>query len=158
MKSATAMVPAKISGGLTTDPFREFERRMNRFFGGNFGFLPEGEESFSLATWAPACDVYENENELVVKAELPDVKKEDVKVSIDNNVLTLTGERKFEEETKRENYHRLERSYGEFLRSFTLPNYVDAARINAEFKDGMLKVTMPKRAEAKPKQIEIKAS
>lgn len=156
MTKATAMAPAKTFRGLMTDPFREFERRMNRFFGESFGFFPEGEESFSLTTWAPACDVYENDNELIVKAELPEVKKDDVKVSVDNNVLTIRGERKFEEETKRENYHRLERSYGEFMRSFTLPNYVDAAKISAEFKDGMLNVSMPKRAEAKPKQVEIK--
>ncbi len=162
MKTGTAMAPAKESRGLMPTfgafgtPFREFERRINRLFGENFGFFPEGEENFSLATWAPACDIYENDNELVVKVELPDVKREDVKVNLEDNVLTLRGERKFEDETKRENYHRLERSYGEFMRSFTLPNYVDTAKISADFKDGMLNVTLPKRAEAKPKQIEVK--
>jgi HSP20 family protein len=150
------MAPAKAFRGSMADPFREFERRMNRFFGENVGFFPAGEESFSLATWAPACDIYENDSELVIRAELPEVKKDEVKVSLDNNVLTLRGERKFEAETKRENYHRLERSYGEFLRSFTLPDYVDTAKISAEFKDGMLNVTLPKRAETKPKQVEIK--
>lgn len=109
-----------------------------------------------MTTWAPACDIYETENEIVVKAELPEVKKEDLHVSFENNLLTIRGERKFSEETKQENYHRVERSYGEFTRSFTLPNFVDTNKINAEFKDGLLRVTMAKREEAKPKQVEIK--
>jgi HSP20 family protein len=115
-----------------------------------------GEENWSLSTWSPVCDIYETDNEIVVKAELPEVKKEDVHVSIENNLLTIRGERKFSEETKKENYHRVERSYGEFTRSFTLPNFVDSNKINAEFKDGMLRVTMAKREEAKAKQIEVK--
>lgn len=155
MFKATAVAPAKEARGVVTNPFRDFERRLNRLFGENFGFMPEGEENFSLATWAPACDIFETENEIVVKAELPEVKREDVKVSIEDNVLTVRGERKFEGETKRENYHRVERSYGEFMRSFTLPNYVDAGKVTADFKDGMLNVTLPKRAESKPKQIEV---
>jgi HSP20 family protein len=130
---------------------------MRRFFGEGYDpFGRFGEESWSLTTWAPACDIYETDNEIVVKAELPEVKKEDVRVSIENNVITIHGERKFSEETKRENYHRLERSYGAFTRSFTLPSFVDASKINAEFKDGILRVTMPKREEAKPKQVEVK--
>ena len=157
MSTATAMAPTRTSRALAKmDPFRDLQSRMNRLFGENFGFFPEGEEGLSLSTWAPACDIYENENEIVVKAELPEVKKEDVKVNIVNNVLTIRGERKFEEETKRENYNRLERSYGEFMRSFTLPNTVDNSGIAAEFKDGMLNVTLPKRADAKPKQVEVK--
>jgi HSP20 family protein len=92
----------------------------------------------------------------VVMAELPEVKKEDVYVSIENNMLTILGERKFSEEMKKENYHRFERSYGEFMRSFTLPSFVDANKVNAEFKDGVLRVTLAKREEAKPKQIEVK--
>jgi HSP20 family protein len=91
----------------------------------------------------------------VVKAELPEVKKEDVHVSIENNLLTIRGERKLSEETKRENYQRLERCYGEFMRSFRLPSFTDAGKIDAEFKDGMLRVTLPKREEVKPKQIEV---
>ncbi len=109
----------------------------------------------SLSTWAPACDVFENDNSITIKAELPGVNREDVKVTIENNVLTLRGERKFEEEVKRENYHRVERSYGEFMRSFTLPNYVDSTKIKAEFKEGMLNLTLPKREEAKAKQIDV---
>jgi HSP20 family protein len=114
------------------------------------------EEPWSLTTWAPACDIYETDGEIIVKAELPEVKKEDVHVTLENNLLTIRGERKLEEKTERENYRRVERSYGEFLRSFTLPSYADPNKINAEFKDGMLRVTLQKREEAKAKQIEVK--
>ena len=139
------------------DPFHQMQERFHRMFGEGFEpfFRPTGEENWSLATWAPACDIYEGDNEIVVKVELPEVKKEDVTVSIENNLLTIRGQRKFEEDVKRENYHRLERRYGEFTRSFTLPAFVDTAKVNAEFKDGMLRVTMPKREEAKPKQVEV---
>lgn len=156
-KTGTALAPVATREFSAFDPFRNIEERMRRFFGEGFDpFKKLAEENWSLATWSPTCDIYENDNEIVVKAELPEVKKEDVNVSIDNNILTIRGERKFSEETKKENYHRLERSYGEFFRSFTLPAFVDAGKVNAEFKDGMLRVTMPKREEAKPKQIEVK--
>lgn len=155
-KTGAAMAPVANREFVAFDPFRNFEDRMKRFFGEGFvPFNKLAEENWSLAAWSPTCDIFETENELVVKAELPEVKKEDVKVSIENNVLTIRGERKFSEETKRENYHRLERSYGEFSRSFSLPNFVDVGKVNAEFKDGMLRVTMPKREESKPKQVEI---
>jgi len=137
------------------DPFRDFQRRLNRVFGENFGFWPEGEEALSLSKWSPACDIFEDENTLMIKAELPGVNRDNVKVSIENNILTIRGERKFEDEVKRENYHRVERAYGEFMRSFTLPNYVDAAKIKAEFKDGMLNLTLPKLEEAKAKHIDV---
>ena len=114
-----------------------------------------GGENWSLATWMPACDIYENNNEIVVKVELPEVKREDVRVSIENNILTIHGERKLSEETKKENYHRVERNYGEFTRSFTLPGFVDTNKVNAEFKDGILRVTLAKREEAKPKYVEV---
>lgn len=156
-KTGTALAPTTSREWQAFDPFRNFEERMKRFFGEGFDPLKKmAEENWSLATWSPTCDIYETDNEIVVKAELPEVKKEDVNVSIDNNVLSIRGERKFSEETKKENYHRVERSYGEFFRSFTLPNTVDAGKVNAEFKDGMLRVMMPKREEAKPKQIEVK--
>lgn len=140
------------------DPFRKMQERVNRVWGENFFdfFKPMAEENWSLATWSPACDIYENDNEIVIKAELPEVKKGDVHVAIENNVLTIRGERKFSEETKQENYRRVERSYGEFMRSFTLPSFVDATKVNADFKDGVLRVTLAKREEAKPKQIEVK--
>jgi HSP20 family protein len=153
MMRGTALAPSKIFRRLSADPFREFQRHL---FGEGVGFWPEAGESVSLSTWAPACDVFETDHEIVIKAELPGLKRENVKVSVENNVLTIQGERRFEEETKQENYHRLERSYGEFIRSFALPNYVDTAKIGAEFKDGILNVTLPKRAEAKPKHVEVK--
>jgi HSP20 family protein len=156
-KSSTGLAPTRGARELMgLDPFRPFEQRFRRFFEGFEPFRTSVEENWSLATWAPACDIYETDNEIVVKAELPEMKKEDVYVSIENNLLTIRGERKFSEETKKENYHRVERSYGEFMRSFTLPSFVDANKVNAEFKDGMLRVTMAKREEAKPKQIEVK--
>ncbi len=156
-KTGTALAPVSSREFLGFDPFRNFEDRIKRFFGEGFDPLKKmSEENWSLATWSPTCDIFETDNEIVVKAELPEVKKEDVNVSIDNNVLSIHGERKLSEETKKENYHRLERSYGEFSRSFTLPNFVDAGKVNAEFKDGILRVTLPKREEAKPKQVEVK--
>jgi HSP20 family protein len=115
-------------------------------------------DNFEFKTWTPACDIYETANEVVLKAELPEVKKEDVKVLLENNVLILRGERKFEEKTDLENYHRVERQYGEFVRSFTLPMFVDATKINAEFKEGVLIVTLPKHEETKPKHINVKVS
>lgn len=139
----------------TNDPFRALQQRINTLFEDSLGLAPFSEETWSLSSWAPACDIYETENEIVVKAELPEVKKEDVQVSLENNVLTIRGDRKFSDETKREDYHRIERSYGEFVRSFTLPAIIDSNRIAAEFKEGVLRVTLPKREEARPKQIEV---
>ena len=156
-KSGAGLAPMRGARELMSiDPFRQFEDRFRRFFEGFEPFRTFGEENWSLATWSPACDIYEADNEIVVKAELPEVKKEDVHVSIENNLLTIRGERKFSEETKKENYHRAERCYGEFMRSFTLPSFVDANKVNAEFKDGVLRVTLAKREESKPKQIEVK--
>lgn len=154
-KTGTAMAPMATREFVAFDPFRNFEERMRRFFGE--GFEPfRAEENWSLATWSPTCDIFEKENEIVVKAELPEVKNEDVHVTIDNNMLTLRGERKFSEETKKDSYHRMERSYGEFFRSFTLPQFIDANKVSAEFKDGVLRITLPKKEEAKPKQLEVK--
>lgn len=156
-KSGASLAPVRAARELMGfDPFRQFEDRFRRFFEGFEPLRTFGEENWSLATWSPACDIYETDDEIVVKAELPEVKKEDVHVSIENNALTIRGERKFSEETKKENWRRVERSYGEFMRSFTLPSFVDASKVNAEFKDGMLRVTLQKREETKPKQIEVK--
>ena len=156
-KSGAGLAPARGARELMSfDPLRPFEERLRRFFEGFEPFRNSGEENWSLSTWAPACDIYETDNEIVVKAELPEVKKENLYVSIDNNLLTIRGERKFSEETKKENYHRVERSYGEFMRSFTIPNFVDVNKVNAEFMDGVLRVTLAKREESKPKQIEVK--
>lgn len=127
------------------------------------GFTPVinptgGEEYMTTAEWAPAVDITEDEKEWQVKTDLPEVKKEDVKVTVENGVLTITGERKFEKEEKTKKYHRVERSYGNFLRSFTLPDDADGSKVSAEFKDGVLKVCLPKNEKAKPKTIEVKVS
>ena len=112
-------------------------------------------EAFNQA-WVPAVDIYETENhEVVIKAELPDVKKEDIGVTVENNVLTLTGERKQEESVKREQFQRVERRFGSFSRSFSLPATVNASHIAASYKDGVLTVRLPRREEAKPKQITV---
>ena len=144
---------------LTMDPFRLLTTTPMRFFEDPFKvfrpFLPT-EETMPFMAWTPPCDIFETDKELVLKMELPEMKKEEVHVTIDNNVLTLRGERKFTDKVERENFHRIERSYGEFLRSFTLPTFVDGNKIFAEFKDGLLTVTLPKNTAAIPKQIEVK--
>ena len=109
-----------------------------------------------FTAWTPLCDIYETDKELVLKMELPGMKKDDVHVTVENNLLTLRGERKIDEQIERENFHRIERHYGEFLRTFTLPPFVDGNKIFAEFKDGLLTVTLPKNTAAIPKQIEVK--
>ncbi len=166
-KAATEMVPVRTGLSIADPFFRTFQERMNRLFSENLASLganlgswmePLMEESWSIKAWAPRCDIYETDNEIVVKAELPDVKLENIHVGVENNMLTIRGERKFEEETKRENYHRVERSYGEFSRSFSLPNFADPGRINAQYKDGILRVTIAKKEEVKPKQVEIKVA
>ncbi len=112
-------------------------------------------EAFNQA-WVPAVDIYETDShEVVIKAELPDVKREDIGVTFENNVLTLTGERKQEQSTKREQFQRIERRFGTFSRSFTLPTSVDAGQIAASYKDGVLTIRLPRREEAKPKQIAV---
>jgi len=120
--------------------------------------LPIDENYWATKPWAPACDIFETDKDLVLKFELPEVKKENVKVTMENNLLTLRGERKFEKETDRENYHRVERHYGEFIRTFNVPMYVEATKINAEFKAGVLTVTLPKREDAITKQIDVKVN
>lgn len=135
------------------DPIRELAGmevdRLNRMFN---DFYSEG---FSR-TWVPPVDIYESpEHEVVLKAELPEMKREDIAVTFENNVLTLTGERKFQEEARKDSYQRVERHYGSFSRSFTLPATIDAARISASYKDGVLTIRLPQREEAKPKQITV---
>lgn len=155
MAPGTFLTPTKNYMNLLTDPFRLFQ---NRMFDEPFGmFKPlTTDEELPLMAWTPACDIYETDKEVVLKIELPEVKREAVEVTLDNNVLVMKGERKFEEKTDREDYHRIERRYGEFMRSFTLPPYVDAKKIDAEFKEGMLTVTLPKHEEARPKHINVK--
>jgi HSP20 family protein len=137
------------------EPFRNvnsLQEQFNRLFEGSF---PGRSSESNLTTWAPAVDIYETENELVLKADLPDINEKDLDIRIENNTLTVRGERKFEKQVNEDNYLRVERSYGSFSRSFSLPNTINTEAINAEYKNGVLTVTMPKRAESKPKQVKV---
>jgi HSP20 family protein len=137
------------------EPFRglsTLQDQFNRLF--NESFRNHSEES-ALTTWAPAVDIYETPNELVVKADLPDVSEKDIDVRVENNLLTIRGERKFEKSVSEENFLRVERTYGAFSRSFSLPNTVNAEAIGAEYKNGVLTVTLPKREESKPRQVKV---
>lgn len=139
------------------DPFRDLnvlQERMNRLFE-DAGRSLRSDEPASTTMWSPAVDIYETEGEIVVKAELPGVDRKDIHLHLENNVLTIRGERRFEKETKEDNYHRIERSYGGFSRSFSIPTTVDEEKIHADYKDGVLKVVLPKKEQAKPKQIQI---
>ena len=130
------------------------QREMNRMFDGFF--RGTGDEDYTLSSWTPAVDIAEHDDEYLVKVELPGVNKDEVKLTLENNILTIRGEKKQEKETKKENYHRVERSYGSFQRSFTLPAAVKADKIDASYKDGILTVSLPKAEEAISKQIEVK--
>ena len=141
---------------VTWDPYRELGRlpsHFNRVFG---ALAPrERDEELSLGAWIPPVDIMEEKDRILLTAELPGFRESDVEVQMEGNVLTLRGERKFDSDVKKEGYHRVERAYGSFGRSFTLPTVVDTEKIKAEYKDGVLRVTLPKREEAKPKQIQI---
>ena len=159
MTPGTFMSPGRNRSLLPLDPFRLFQTNPMRFLEDPFTafrhFIPT-EETMPFTAWTPLCDIYETDKELVLKMELPDMKKEDVHVTVENNLLTVRGERKIDENIERENFHRIERRYGEFLRTFSLPTFVDGNKIFAEFKDGLLTVTLPKNTAAIPKQIEVK--
>jgi len=139
------------------DPFREFvtlQDRMNRLFRDSYG--PEGkDESLTTTAFAPPVDVYEDEHNITLKIEVPGIEEKDIDVRIENNTLTVHGERKFEKEEKEENYRRVERQYGSFTRTFTLPQTVDSEKIEANYDKGVLKIQLAKKAEAKPKQIKV---
>lgn len=138
------------------DPFREFvtlQGRMNRLFRDSFG--DAREEALTTTTFAPPVDVYEDEHNVTLKIEVPGIDEKDIDVRIENNTLTVHGERKFEKEEKEENYRRVERQYGSFTRTFTLPNTVDTEKVQADYDKGVLKVQLAKKAEAKPKQIKV---
>jgi HSP20 family protein len=140
------------------DPFegmRNMQDRINRLFGETFGGYPATREETYKGAWTPPVDICEDKDNIVVKAELPGMKKDDVLIEIKDNVLTLTGERKHEQETKQENYHRIERVYGKFSRSFTLPDSVKVHKLQANYKDGVLEITLPKAEEAKETAIPI---
>lgn len=141
------------------EPFRGLltTQDLNKFFNEAFSKGSDDQES-TLPAWTPAVDVYETDNSLVLKAELPGLDPKEVEIKVEDNTLHLKGERKFEKETREENYHRIERSYGSFTRTFGLPKTVDSEKAKAEFKDGVLTLTMPKREEARPKTIPINIS
>jgi HSP20 family protein len=115
-----------------------------------------GKETMNVARWSPLVDVAEDEKEYVIKAELPEIRREDVRVTVENGVLTLSGERKYEQEQKGRRFHRVERAYGNFVRSFTLPDDADPTKVAAEFKDGVLRIRLAKNEKAQPKTIEVK--
>jgi HSP20 family protein len=136
-------------------PFRgatTLQEQINRVFGDVVGRM--GEES-NLTPWAPEVDIYETENELVVKADLPDVNPQDLDIRVENNILTIRGERKFDKKVNEDNYLRIERSYGSFSRSFSLANSVNSEAIKADYQNGVLMLSIPKREEAKPKQVKV---
>jgi HSP20 family protein len=140
------------------DPFRDLasmQDRINRIFGEAY-LRNNDDDVLNRGDWRPVVDIYENDNhEIVLRAELPGLKREDIDIRVENNTLTLRGERKRDNEVKQENYHRVERSYGAFSRSFSLPNTVNTEKVTAAFTDGVLTITLPMREEAKPRQIQV---
>jgi HSP20 family protein len=141
------------------DPYREFttlQDRMNRVFTDFYGARQSDDDVMTRGSWMPPVDIYQNgKQEIVLKAELPGIKREDLDLRVENNTLTIRGERKHEADVREDQYHRIERSYGAFSRSFSLPDKVDSGNVKAEFKDGILTVTLPIREEAKPRQIQV---
>ena len=141
------------------DPFQEMvsmRDRIDQVFDGYFGRFSGISDEALERTWAPPVDIYENKDHIIVKAELPGMKKDDISIEVKGNVLTLTGERKHEKETKKENYYRIERSYGKFSRSFTLPDSVKVDKVKANYKDGVIEISLPKTEKSKAKAIPIK--
>ncbi len=143
------------------DPFRELEEmtdRLNRFLGREHVRSSNGRETMVVADWIPSVDISETDEEFRIEVELPGVTKGDLTVTLESGVLTLQGERKEEQEEKGRKIHRVERSYGRFVRSFVIPDVVDSAKVKAEFKDGVLHLRLPKSEKAKPKAIEVKVA
>jgi len=143
------------------DPFRELEEvstRLNRIFGRSLARSESGNEMLAVADWAPSVDISETDSAYLIKGEIPGVKKEDVKVTVQDGMLTIQGERKQEKEEKGKKFHRVECSYGSFVRSFRVPDDADENKVKAEFKDGMINITLPKSEKAKPKAIEVSVS
>lgn len=140
------------------DPFRELEdvsNRLNRIFGRSASRAESSQEMLGMADWAPSVDISETDTAYLIKGEIPGVKKEDVKVTVQDGMLTIQGERKMEKEEKGKKFHRVERSYGSFVRSFRVPDDADENKVKAEFKDGMINVTLAKSAKAKPQAINV---
>jgi len=141
------------------DPYREFahlEDRLNRIFTDTYGRSSGDEGLMTGGAWVPPVDIYENGNhELVLKAELPDMSREDIDITVDNGTLTIRGDKKLSSEVKEEQFHRIERRYGTFSRSFSLPQTVDTAKVAADYRQGVLTVRLPLREEAKPRQVKV---
>ncbi len=140
------------------DPFQELNlitNRMNRLFQDSFGPSGTAEEGLTTTGFAPPVDIYEDEHNIILKVEVPGIDPKDVDVRLENNTLTVRGERKFEKEEQEENFHRVERRYGSFYRAFSLPNTVDTDSVTADYDNGVLKIKLAKKAEAKPKQIKV---
>jgi HSP20 family protein len=159
MKTLDKWNPFRVSS--SWDPFREFEEMQSRLaslFGRRLPTPGGREEAFGLTEWMPPVDIAEDEKEYTIKVELPGVSKEDVKVTVEGGVLSITGERKAEKEEKDKKYHRIERSYGSFFRSFTLPEGTSTEKIGAGFKDGILKLHLPKDEKAKSKTVDVKVA
>ena len=144
------------------NPWREFEdmeKRLSTIFGRSpITTSGEKKEAMAVAEWSPLVDISEDDKEYVVKAELPEMKKEEIKINVLDDVLSISGERQYEKEEKGKKYHRVERAYGSFMRSFTLPEDADGSKVSAEYKDGVLNVRLPKSEKARPKSIEVKVS
>lgn len=143
------------------NPFKELEemeKRLSSFFGRTPVATGDKKEAITVAEWSPLVDISEDEKEYVIKAEVPEMKKEEIKINVHDDVLAISGERKYEKEEKSKKYHRVERAYGSFLRSFVLPEDADGSKVNAEYKDGVLRVHLPKTEKAKPKAIEVKVA
>ena len=170
-KDPAKIKPLKIMTALTRwnplkemsewNPFRELDEvnnRLSRIFNTTSSRTSNGREEITVAAWAPLVDITEDDKEYVIKAELPEVKKNDVKVRVEDGVLYITGERNLEKEEKTKRYHRIERAYGSFMRTFSLPEDADPQEVNADFKDGVLSVHVAKDKNARPKSIEVKVS
>ncbi len=143
------------------NPFKELEemeKRLSSFFGRTPVSTGDKKEAITVAEWSPLVDILEDEKEYVIKAEVPEMTKEEIKINVHDDVLAISGERKYEKEEKGKKYHRVERAYGSFMRSFVLPEDADGSKVNAEYKDGVLKVHLPKSEKAKPKAIEVKVA
>jgi HSP20 family protein len=143
------------------DPFRDLavlQDRMNRLFNDAWSNRGQEDHLMNRGTWVPPVDIYEADGELVMKVELPDMKREDIELTVENNALTIRGERKLSEDIKQENFHRVERAYGGFARTFSLPVTVDPTKVGAEYKNGVLTVKLPFREEAKPRTINVEVA
>ena len=136
----------------------DMEKRLSTYLGRTAVQTETGKEAMTVAEWSPLVDITEDDKEYLIKADLPEVKKEDVKLTVQDDVMSISGERKYEKEEKGKKYHRVERAYGSFMRSFTLPEDADGNKVSAEYKDGVLKVHLPKSEKAKPKSIEVRVS